>query len=176
MRPTGGRAVYHAEEITYCVVSTLKGPFSGSLAQTHRRIAAALLRFYRGLGIRAELTRPAPAVELDPRSPSPCFIASGLAEIETEGRKLAGSAQFRGHRAFLQHGSLPVGPAHLDLAGWLPGSEASRSRARRILAAGSASLAELIPSLPPLPILRSALVEAFAEEFRIEWEERPPGA
>ncbi len=170
IRPTGGRAVYHAAEITYCVAAPTEGSFAATLAGTHRSIAGALLRFYRGLGVEAELTRPAVSAELDPRSPAPCFVAPGLAEIELGGRKLAGSAQLRGQRAFLQHGSLPLEAAHLDLAGLIPGSEESQARARKILAEKSASLSDFLSPLPDRKALFGALAAAFAEEFAIDWQ------
>ena len=66
-RPTGGRAVLHADEITYALTAPLAGPFASGLADTHRRVAGALRRFYHGLGVNAELTRPAPPAALDPR-------------------------------------------------------------------------------------------------------------
>ena len=169
MRPTGGRAVFHAEEITYCVAAPLEGSFAGGLAGTHRSIAGALLRFYRALGVEAELTRPAPPEKLDPRLPSPCFLAPGEAEIEWRGRKLAGSAQLRGRHAFIQHGSLPTGPAHLDLASMLPGTDEHRTHSREILASKSVSLREILERPPSSASLMEMLAAAFAEEFRLSW-------
>jgi lipoyl(octanoyl) transferase len=170
MRPTGGRAVFHAEEITYCVAAPTVGNFAETLAGTHRSIAGALLRFYKSLGVDAELTRPAPAADLDPRSPAPCFIAPGLAEIQVDGRKLAGSAQLRGQRAFLQHGSLPIGPAHLDLSEMLPGTDESRKKARILLAEKSITLSDLLPEPLIADDLFKTLAAAFAEEFAIHWQ------
>jgi len=168
-RPTGGRAVLHADEITYAVAAPLAGPFAGGLAETHRRIGRALARFYAACGVAADLTRPAPAAMLDPRSPRPCFASPGLAEIESGGRKLAGSAQRRGRRAFLQHGSLPLGPAHLRLAEVLPLAAAARERLRASLAARAAALGDLVPDLPGRDVLHERLAAAFAEEFDLAW-------
>ncbi|MBM4116322.1 octanoyltransferase [bacterium] len=168
-RPTGGRAVLPADENTYALAAPLAGPFAAGLASTHRRIAAALARFYRGLGLSVALTRPAPPALLDPRSPAPCFAAPGLAELAVAGRKLAGSAQRRGRRAFLQHGSLPLGPAHLELALLLPLDPAARLRYQEGLAAQTVSLGELLPALPPRESLEAALAAAFAEEFAVVW-------
>lgn len=174
-RPTGGRAVLHADEITYALIAPLAGPFADSLSATHRRIAGALARFYRSLGLEVALTRPAPAAELDPRSPAPCFAAPGLAELESGGRKLAGSAQRRGRHAFLQHGSLPLGPAHLDLAEVLPAPPERRPALRRTLSRAAVSLGELLAELPPRRELELALAAGFAAEFDIAWES-PEGA
>ncbi|MCP4545874.1 MAG: hypothetical protein GY835_05330 [bacterium] len=174
-RPTGGRAVFHADEITYAVIAPLRGPFAGSLSETHSRIAHALQRFYRYLGLETELSRPAPAVELSPRIKAPCFVAPGLAELEVDGRKIAGSAQRRGRRAFLQHGSLPIGPAHLELIDLLPfaeGDSDARARMRRVLARRSTCLRDLLPEIPSVGELQILLAQAFAEEFALRWE--PP--
>jgi lipoyl(octanoyl) transferase len=170
-RPTGGRAVLHADEITYCLVAPLLGPFAEGLAASHRHIAGALARFYHGFDLPVTLSRPAPSKELDPRIVAPCFVAPGLAELELAGRKLAGSAQRRGRRALLQHGSLPLGPAHLELADLLPLADHDRRVMKRSLAASAISLGELQGGLPPQAELESRLATAFAEEFDIEWRE-----
>ena len=169
IRPTGGRAVLHAEEITYALVAPLAGPFTGGLAAAHRRIAGALARFYHALDLPVTLTRPAPPSQLDPRSPAPCFLAPGLAELELSGRKLAGSAQRRGRRALLQHGSLPLSPDHLALAELLPLPDERRVRLRASLAAGTVSLGELLAPTPTRAALETRLAAAFAEEFDVEW-------
>jgi lipoate-protein ligase A len=168
-RPTGGRAVLHAEEITYAVAAPLSGPFRASLAASHRRIAQALARFYRAWGLEPSLTRPAGSGELDPRRPEPCFLAPGLAELEIDGRKLAGSAQRRGRRAFLQHGSLPLGDARLELADLLPLDGGQRRRVKESLAKRSACLADFLRPLPPRAELQGSLVAAFEAEFGLSW-------
>lgn len=168
-RPTGGRAVLHANELTYSLIAPLTPPFGDNLASTHRLIAGALMRFYRGMDLAPTLSRPASSARLDPRLSAPCFVAPGLAELEIGGRKIAGSAQLRGRGAFLQHGSLPLGPEHLDLALILPGSAEDRAAARDDLAARSVSLGELIDPLPAREELIGRLIEAFAAEFGVSW-------
>ena len=168
-RPTGGRAVFHAEEITYAVAAPLSGPFAGGLVQTHRAIAGALARFYRALGLETALSRAAGSRALDPRAPSPCFMAPGLAELEIAGRKLAGSAQRRGRRAFLQHGSLPLSAAHVQISELLPLDSAGRRRVHDDLARRSVSLGELLGRLPPREDLHAMLAEAFRAELDLQW-------
>lgn len=100
-RPTGGRAVWHAHEVTYAVAGHVSD--FGSLRQTyewvHRRVASGL----RKLGVAAEL---APAGR--PASPAAgaCFAAPVGGEVMVRGRKLVGSAQMRDGDRFLQHGSI----------------------------------------------------------------------
>jgi lipoate-protein ligase A len=104
-RPTGGRAVLHEHERTYAVVGRRGPSFPGGVLDTYRRIALALQRAFRTLGVAAEVT------DADTRGSGPdrnplCFASPSAHEIVVEGRKLAGSAQLRGREAFLQHGSI----------------------------------------------------------------------
>lgn len=101
-RPTGGRAVWHARELTYAVA----GPEAalGTLAVAYRRIHAWLAAAIRSLGAPAELAPP------PGRMPRPgdgaCFAAPVGGEVLVHGGKLVGSAQVREGGALLQHGSL----------------------------------------------------------------------
>jgi lipoate-protein ligase A len=105
-RPTGGAAVLHEHERTYAVAGTLgRSAFPGGVIDTYRTIAHALVAAYRALGVEVGDAAP------DARAPSAaaaCFDAPSAHELVWRGRKLAGSAQARRGRAFLQHGSLPL--------------------------------------------------------------------
>ncbi|HET9949956.1 MAG TPA: hypothetical protein VFQ22_13625, partial [Longimicrobiales bacterium] len=110
-RPTGGRAVLHAAELTYCLVAPL-GAWAGVRA-AYARINAALAAAMRALGAEAELAG-AGGRALPPGA-GPCFAAPAAGEVVARGRKLIGSAQARVGRALLQHGSILLegGPAVL---------------------------------------------------------------
>ncbi len=101
-RPTGGRAVWHARELTYAVAAPLAlfGGLQPAYATIHQVLAAAL----GALGARA-LLAPRPAVSQGPGA-GPCFAASVGGEVLIEGKKVVGSAQLRREQSFLQHGSL----------------------------------------------------------------------
>ena len=100
-RPTGGRAVWHARELTYSVAAPLSlfGGLRAAYYRIHQTLAAAL----RALGASPEL---APATPLPGLSAGPCFAARAGGEVLVEGWKVIGSAQLRQGTAFLQHGSL----------------------------------------------------------------------
>ncbi|HBE73567.1 MAG TPA: octanoyltransferase [candidate division Zixibacteria bacterium] len=105
-RPTGGRAVYHRDELTYSLAGPFDHPiFGGSAMDAYRAIARGLGRGLRILGVEAGLTRSAVPAQKAGGSPS-CFAASGRYELEVGGRKIAGSAQRRYSRSFLQQGSV----------------------------------------------------------------------
>ncbi len=103
-RPTGGRAVLHHREITYCVAAPERT--LGALRESYRRINRLLVAALRRLGVPAEEVRavgPAPQPSV-----APCFEEPVAGEIVANGRKLVGSAQWRDRGALLQHGSILV--------------------------------------------------------------------
>jgi lipoate-protein ligase A len=108
-RMTGGRAVLHADELTYSLALPA-GHFlaEGGIIPSYRRISAALLAGLKALGVQAEAKE---GVQGDGASPV-CFDAASQYEITVAGRKLIGSAQRRRGGAVCQHGSLPL---HGDL-------------------------------------------------------------
>ena len=103
-RPTGGRAILHAREITYSVTAPVSD--AGDLKQSYMRINRLLLEGLQSLGVDAEVAEPTS------RSPTPgmapCFDQPSAGELTVGGRKLAGSAQWRADGALLQHGSILI--------------------------------------------------------------------
>lgn len=107
-RPTGGRAVLHGDELTYAVVSNDFSRFPADIIGTYLVIARALQKGLSSLGVAAEIA-PEIAAPQD-RTPlaTPCFASVSSHELTVRGRKVAGSAQRRTRRGFLQHGSIPL--------------------------------------------------------------------
>jgi len=101
-RPTGGRAVWHAEEVTYAVAAPIHA--FGTLAQTYQRIHETLAAALRALGFPAELASP-PA-RASALHAGACFASPAGGEVVLGNRKAVGSAQLREGGAFLQHGSI----------------------------------------------------------------------
>jgi lipoate-protein ligase A len=105
-RPTGGRAVWHAGELTYAV--TAPAARFGSLAVAYAAIHEMLRTALQSLGADASLAptgraaRGAP-VRVDAGA---CFAQPVGGEVLVGTRKVIGSAQLRQERAFLQHGSI----------------------------------------------------------------------
>jgi len=100
-RPTGGRAVWHARELTYAVIGPVSelGGLKESYRQIHRTVARALGR------LEVPATLAAAGQSCHPGA-GPCFATSAGGEVLVAGRKLVGSAQLRQGDALLQHGSL----------------------------------------------------------------------
>jgi len=121
VRPTGGAAVLHVDEITYAVSGPLGVAGLGRrVLEIHDVIAVALQESLRRLDVDV-------AREGDGRPEGfACFSAAGGHEITAGGRKLVGSALRRSRRAFLQHGSLLRGPGHEQLPRYVAGSDPAK--------------------------------------------------
>jgi lipoate-protein ligase A len=100
-RPTGGRALLHAREITYSVTCPL--PPAVGWRTAYAAVNALLVATLREVGVHATLAGPAPAIQ--PDGPV-CFEAPAEGEITVAGQKLVGSAVWRQHGGYLQHGSI----------------------------------------------------------------------
>jgi lipoyl(octanoyl) transferase len=107
-RPTGGRAVLHAAELTYSLALPAANPLArGPLQRSYTAIAGGLLDGLRRLGIQA--THGDPAERRSMPGATACFQTRTLPAILVGGRKLLGSAQRRWSWGLLQHGSLLLG-------------------------------------------------------------------
>jgi lipoyl(octanoyl) transferase len=100
-RPTGGRAVWHAAELTYAVAAPATA--LGTLREAYREIHRVIRNAIRTLGVPADL---APAGAAIPPDAGACFAAPVGGEIIVGDNKLVGSAQLRENGALLQHGSV----------------------------------------------------------------------
>jgi lipoate-protein ligase A len=121
-RPTGGRAVWHAQEVTYALAapSLRFGSLRAAYLEIHGMLADAL----RGLGTEASLARP---VRTSPLDSGPCFSQAVGGEIMIEGRKVVGSAQFQQEGALLQHGSILLEDNQDFVLGLMRGASLARS-------------------------------------------------
>ncbi len=159
-RPTGGRAVYHHQELTYAVA--VPTGMLGSPRETYAAVNAALIAGLRRLGIPAALAGAAPvraAVAVGaPLGVAPCFEAAMPGEVVVGGRKLVGSAQRREGGAFLQHGSILLAGSQAAAVELLrPGAAAVAA------APPPATLAEVLGVAPSPAALEAALVEGWQE-------------
>lgn len=191
-RPTGGRAVLHDRELTYCVAVPVGqlGPPRETYAAINRALVAGLRRLgvaarvvsERSLGAAAPaggmsggggIQQPSreaagvrdqrPAPWQEALGPTPCFDAAAPGEVVAEGRKLIGSAQRKEGRVLLQHGSLLL--------------EGDQSAVVELLLEPPpfppallprpATLRELLGTLPQRAELESALVAGFEEALGI---------
>jgi lipoate-protein ligase A len=169
-RLTGGRAVFHADEVTYSVMGSVKDPrFGGTLMDTYRAISRVLMDAVAASGADAEWSRGEPHENRNsPLSgPAPCFLSVSRYEITLGGRKMVGSAQRRIGGFFLQQGSILTGPGHERIADYLGNADDARMM-REALAEKTIDLASAIRHPVRKDIFRELLVESFARAAGVE--------
>jgi lipoate-protein ligase A len=161
VRPTGGRAIFHAEEWTYALAAPIAHPeWGGTQSRAYDRMSDLIVRSLRRLGVPAELARPERGAE---RSlAAACFAATTRHEVTVHGAKLVGSAQRRTQRALLQQGSVLLGDGHLRLADYVRGGAALREALRR----RSATAAPWLGARPALGRWADALVAELPTDAR----------
>ncbi len=145
-RVTGGRAVLHADELTYSLICREDDPVAaGGITATYSRISEGLALGLRRIDIDAVLARATDPVSRPGAGQAaiPCFGSTARAEIVVSGRKLVGSAQHRMRGLMIQHGSVLVGPDHRKLVDYLSVPEKTRAGLARRIAQGTTSLREL---------------------------------
>ncbi len=100
IRPTGGRAVLHQGDLTYTVVISLDNRKTLAIYQD---ICTFLIQGWKTLGVPLQYGTAKRGYIHN----SSCFNTATIADLITaEGSKLIGSAQRRGRRSILQHGSM----------------------------------------------------------------------
>jgi len=170
-RPTGGRAVWHGDELTYSLTAREDHPLvSGGIEQSLRNVAGILLAALERVGVKARLSPGKRELTSEGRSHNPCFTSHGICEVITDdGRKLVGSAQARSRGVFLEHGSILFTNQQAKAADYLPGDtcENKRENLRRVLAEGVGTVKEYNPEATRIE-LSQALHQKFAESVKIE--------
>ncbi len=104
-RLTGGKAIFHSDEITYSFSATVQEPFSGGLFQTYQRLASVFNSAFQsiGIGVQMNLNKRTRNTAKTPL----CFKSTSYGELTFNGKKIIGSAQKRWRNGFLQQGTIP---------------------------------------------------------------------
>jgi lipoate-protein ligase A len=106
-RPTGGRAVFHNQEITYAVIiPATTHLFTLSIHELYYQISRIIVESLQRAGIPAIIEWNRPKQKKTEFTPGECFASIARFEVKIQGRKMVGSAQRRMSRAILQHGSI----------------------------------------------------------------------
>jgi lipoate-protein ligase A len=109
-RVSGGGVIYHADELTYCLVCTQQQiPPAASVKDSFRVLTGFLIEFYRSLGLEASYAVDSEADQacLGARTAF-CFAGKETFDIQIDGMKIGGNAQRRLKNVIFQHGSIPI--------------------------------------------------------------------
>ena len=105
-RLTGGRALLHDDEITYCCVAPADAiPNGQSVVDSYKYISGILIDFFKTLGVELDFgENKRVSTHYDY-----CMRLSTGADVCYKGQKIIGSAQCRKNGYILQHGSILFG-------------------------------------------------------------------
>jgi len=171
-RPTGGRAILHAKELTYSVVAPLDE--TNTPSEWYRNINNALLN---GLFLYDERLSEAELETQQADFPSlykegkgfACFATSAKSEIKFEGKKLVGSAQRKIGREILQHGSILCGKYHRKMIEYLHVSEQEKFEIKEDLEKKTTELETILNKPTDYDFLIESLKSGFENYFKISF-------
>jgi len=170
-RPTGGRAILHAQEVTYSVIIPQSHPlFEKSSLSIYKLISNALVAALNDLGMPAVLEKKngndTEFARYNRRFS--CFATSAKYEIHYESRKFVGSAQRRFENGLLQHGSILLGDEHLNLTKYVsPNGNGEQEDSRTLLQARTATLESILKRKTTYDELADCLKRGFEKTFHI---------
>jgi lipoyl(octanoyl) transferase len=145
-RPTGGRAVLHADEITYSIIMDATRLSVEDMYERISRVLVSGLR-YAGYDVTFSPSKVNLKARYEELHSVSCFTVSSQHEIQLGGRKLVGSAQRRyartdGGVTALQHGSILTGPAHSKLVEFLAMDDAMKRNIHEAIQRSSIDLSQ----------------------------------
>lgn len=173
-RPTGGRAILHAEELTYSVVH----PFSddSSPKQIYREINLALkkgLKNYNSLleGIELEHSQPHfPSFYKDTKS-TLCFAVSAKNELNYKDKKVVGSAQRKIGNLILQHGSILCGNYHKKITDYLNLPSDKLEEIKIEIERTTTEIETILGEKINYERLAESIKKGFEDHFKVKFEE-----
>lgn len=177
-RPTGGRAVYHADELTYSTTFH-RQTLAGGIQETYAEISEAFVIALNALGLQANFEPTGPDFRQHYGTPASvlCFSTSARHEVQIGGRKLIGSAQHRSGDVVLQHGSILVGTRHQNIVNYLRAGNTPGHVLLKTLTDKTVSISELTPvDAGFVDRLEDAITEGFKRSLGAEFVEMDPEA
>lgn len=171
-RPTGGRAILHAEEITYSVVIPLNSSLSPR--EIYEKISKALIKgleFYNPLLADSELEKLQPDFPGLLKQPSGvlCFGSTAKNEVKFGGKKIIGSAQRKLNNVILQHGSILCGTFHKKLVEYINSNEGLKQILEVELNQKTTEIESILNEKVDYPKLASCLILGFESVWQIKF-------
>lgn len=179
-RFTGGRALLHQHEFTYSLIASIPHPgFPGNLAGDFCAVSKAVILSLEKAGVvKPEMIGKEKRVPVKGQKRSPaCFSTLNHWEISVQGKKLAGSAQRRLNRSFLQHGSIFLDKDPELVHSLLRyTSDSAKEQVLRNLTSNTLSLNEVLSINLEWGELSQCFEDGFQETFPGTWKPEPLSA
>jgi lipoate-protein ligase A len=174
-RPTGGRAILHAEEITYSIVYPLH--FGLTPVEIYEKISLALVNgliIYNPLLNEVELEKIQPDFIKLLKEPKglTCFASTAKSEVKWRGMKIIGSAQRKMDKVVLQHGSILCGSYHKRIVDYLNLPESEILKVKDHLDKTTIEIESILNCPTDYEKLSLALIEGFEKEWNIKFYEK----
>jgi lipoate-protein ligase A len=117
-RPTGGRAIYHKNDVCISLAGILHDKDAGGITakEIYNSFAEILKLFFENLRTKTVLAR-GPRLSGGHRSgigKLPCFLSATPYELLASGKKIAGIALYVGKDRFLVQSSIRISPHSVD--------------------------------------------------------------
>lgn len=172
-RPTGGRAILHAEELTYSVIYPIVENIS--FRNIYHEINLALIK---GLTLYNPNFSTLELESQQPNFPSVykeqlstlCFAVPAKSEIKYQGKKIVGSAQKKLKNVLLQHGSILCGDYHLKIIDYLKLAPEEAETMRMELKNKTTELHSILHEEIDYSRLIECLTKGFSEHWNVEFE------
>lgn len=170
-RPTGGRAILHAEELTYSVIYPVDE--STSSRNIYHEINLALIKGLVNFNsaftsLEMENVQPNFPNFYKEQLSTLCFAVPAKSEIKFAGKKLIGSAQKKMKHSLLQHGSILCGDYHLRIIDYLNLSPEKILPFREELSSKTTDLSSILGSEINYTRLIDSLVAGFNDHFKVD--------
>jgi len=163
-RPTGGRAILHAKELTYSVI--MPNSKHSSSKKLYEDISTAIVYGLRKFdsklnNVQLENTNPNFKELLKESSGALCFASTAKSEIKFMGKKLVGSAQRKLGTTILQHGSILIGQYHKSLVDFLNINEFEKSKLKLEINSKTTEIETIIERNVELNQLQDSIICGF---------------
>ncbi|MCK4892350.1 MAG: lipoate--protein ligase family protein [Calditrichia bacterium] len=168
-RPTGGRAILHAEELTYSVIY----PYQDlDISDFYRLVHIPFVLALEKMQIKASFESSQADFSNIYRTDRAflCFASSAKYEVEISGKKLIGSAQRVYENAILQHGSVLLGSQHEKLVDFLNLPESRKLKMKQYIKEHTTNVWTYRKDLD-VRLLADEIQEKFSNHYGINFQE-----
>lgn len=162
-RPTGGRAVLHANELTYSVITKVNP--NQTKEKIYKDVHQLIAEVFLSLDVEVDFVKTNPDFKnfykSDERSVS-CFASSARYELTYNNKKIVGSAQRLFKDTLLQHGSILLDYGFENIAEYVSNDESKIRKLKEF------TLKTAIPlnAISSKTISLSSLINAFTEKLK----------